>query len=55
MADVGDTELHRLPVRARIADVGAQMPATTVLDNPCTYTQWDAGSAQWKGGASDQQ
>jgi 5-methylthioadenosine/S-adenosylhomocysteine deaminase len=26
------------------------VPATTVLDNPYTYTQWDAGSAQWKGG-----
>jgi hypothetical protein len=20
-----------------------------VLDNPYTYTEWDAGSAQWKG------
>ncbi len=27
-----------------------QIPATTVLDNPYTYTEWDAGSAQWKGG-----
>jgi 5-methylthioadenosine/S-adenosylhomocysteine deaminase len=32
------------------------IPETTVLDNPYTYTQWDAGSAQWKGGAqTDQQ
>jgi 5-methylthioadenosine/S-adenosylhomocysteine deaminase len=28
-----------------------EIPATTVLDNPYTYTEWDAGSAQWKGGA----
>ncbi len=27
------------------------VPATTVLDNPYTYTTWDAGSAQWKGGS----
>ncbi len=27
------------------------IPATTVLDNPYTYTTWDAGSAQWKGGS----
>jgi hypothetical protein len=24
------------------------VPATKVMDNPYTYTQWDAGSAQWK-------
>jgi cytosine/adenosine deaminase-related metal-dependent hydrolase len=28
-----------------------EIPETTVLDNPYTYTEWDAGSAQWKGGA----
>jgi cytosine/adenosine deaminase-related metal-dependent hydrolase len=27
------------------------IPETKVLDNPYTYTEWDAGSAQWKGGA----
>jgi 5-methylthioadenosine/S-adenosylhomocysteine deaminase len=27
-----------------------EIPATTVLDNPYTYTDWNAGSAQWKGG-----
>jgi cytosine/adenosine deaminase-related metal-dependent hydrolase len=27
-----------------------EIPETTMLDNPYTYTQWDAGSAQWKGG-----
>ena len=27
-----------------------EIPATTVFDNPYTYTEWDAGSAQWKGG-----
>ncbi len=29
-----------------------EIPETTVLDNPYTYTEWDAGSAQWKGGAA---
>jgi 5-methylthioadenosine/S-adenosylhomocysteine deaminase len=28
-----------------------EIPETKVLDNPYTYTTWDAGSAQWKGGA----
>jgi 5-methylthioadenosine/S-adenosylhomocysteine deaminase len=28
-----------------------EIPQTKVLDNPYTYTTWDAGSAQWKGGA----
>jgi len=27
-----------------------EIPETTVLDNPYTYTKWDAGSAQRKGG-----
>jgi len=27
-----------------------EVPKTKVLDNPYTYTTWDAGSAQWKGG-----
>jgi len=26
-----------------------EVPETKVLDNPYTYTEWDAGSAQWKG------
>jgi 5-methylthioadenosine/S-adenosylhomocysteine deaminase len=30
-----------------------EIPETTVLDNPYTYTEWDAGSARWKGGAAD--
>jgi 5-methylthioadenosine/S-adenosylhomocysteine deaminase len=25
-----------------------EIPETKVLDNPYTYTEWDAGSAQWK-------
>jgi hypothetical protein len=24
------------------------VPETKVTDNPYTYTEWDAGSAQWK-------
>ncbi len=27
-----------------------EIPETTLFDNPYTYTEWDAGSAQWKGG-----
>src|SRR5580704_11852134 len=27
-----------------------EIPETKVLDNPYTYTEWNAGSAQWKGG-----
>ena len=30
-----------------------EIPETKVLDNPYTYTKWDAGSAQWKGGARE--
>ena len=29
-----------------------EIPQAKVLDNPYTYTEWDAGSAQWKGGGS---
>ncbi|WP_238011049.1 amidohydrolase family protein [Dactylosporangium sp. AC04546] len=29
------------------------VPETKVLDNPYTYTEWDAGSAQWKHGGND--
>ncbi len=29
-----------------------EIPATAVLDNPYTYTEWSAGSAQRKGGGS---
>jgi 5-methylthioadenosine/S-adenosylhomocysteine deaminase len=32
-----------------------EIPQTKVMDNPYTYTQWDAGSAQWKGGAQHDQ
>jgi len=29
-----------------------EIPETKGMDNPYTYTDWDAGSAQWKGGAA---
>jgi cytosine/adenosine deaminase-related metal-dependent hydrolase len=32
-----------------------EVPQTKVLDNPYTYTEWDAGSAQWKGGGKPDQ
>jgi 5-methylthioadenosine/S-adenosylhomocysteine deaminase len=28
-----------------------EIPETKVMDNPYTYTEWDAGSARWKGTA----
>jgi cytosine/adenosine deaminase-related metal-dependent hydrolase len=31
------------------------IPETKVMDNPYTYTKWDAGSAQWKGGGQPDQ
>jgi len=34
------------------AGMHPEIPPTTVLDNPYTYTEWDAGSAQWKGSGS---
>jgi len=30
------------------AGMHPDLPETKVLDNPYTYTQWDAGTAQWK-------
>jgi cytosine/adenosine deaminase-related metal-dependent hydrolase len=30
------------------AGMNPDIPETKVLDNPYTYTEWDAGSAQWK-------
>jgi cytosine/adenosine deaminase-related metal-dependent hydrolase len=32
-----------------------EIPETKVMDNPYTYTEWDAGSAQWKGGGRPEQ
>ena len=29
------------------------VPETQLFDNPYTYTEWDAGSAQWKGGRAE--
>jgi cytosine/adenosine deaminase-related metal-dependent hydrolase len=37
------------------AGMHPDIPETKVLDNPYTYTTWDAGSAQWKGGAAPDQ
>jgi 5-methylthioadenosine/S-adenosylhomocysteine deaminase len=30
------------------AGMHPEIPETKVLDNPYTYTEWDAGTAQWK-------
>jgi cytosine/adenosine deaminase-related metal-dependent hydrolase len=37
------------------AGMHPDIPETKMLDNPYTYTTWDAGSAQWKGGAAPDQ
>jgi transposase len=45
-------ELRELKKRNRLLEqekAGGQVYQG--LDNPYTYTKWDAGSAQWKGGA----
>jgi hypothetical protein len=31
-----------------ISGMHPDIPETRVLHNPYTYTEWDAGSAQWK-------
>ncbi|HEY2549860.1 MAG TPA: amidohydrolase family protein [Streptosporangiaceae bacterium] len=41
MGELGD--------EAWAAGMHPEIPETKVLDNPYTYTEWDAGSAQWKG------
>jgi len=51
---VGDTVDYlqgQLGPEAWTEGMHPEIPATTVLDNPYTYTEWDAGSAQWKGDA----
>jgi 5-methylthioadenosine/S-adenosylhomocysteine deaminase len=40
MRELGDEEW--------ISGMHPDIPETKVLDNPYTYTEWDAGSAQWK-------
>ena len=41
--------MGQLGAEAWAAGMNPEIPETTVLDNPYTYTEWDAGSAQWKG------
>ncbi len=40
MREMGDEEW--------VAGMHPEIPETKVLDNPYTYTEWYAGSAQWK-------
>jgi 5-methylthioadenosine/S-adenosylhomocysteine deaminase len=40
MRELGDEEW--------ISGMHPNIPETKVLDNPYTYTEWDAGAAQWK-------
>src|SRR4029453_1075515 len=37
---------------AWVKGMNPDVPEAKVLDNPYTYTEWDAGSAQWKHGAT---
>jgi 5-methylthioadenosine/S-adenosylhomocysteine deaminase len=40
--------ISQLGEEAWTAGMNPDIPETKVLENPYTYTQWDAGSAQWK-------
>jgi 5-methylthioadenosine/S-adenosylhomocysteine deaminase len=40
--------VSQLGEEAWTAGMNPEIPATKVLENPYTYTEWDAGSAQWK-------
>jgi cytosine/adenosine deaminase-related metal-dependent hydrolase len=40
--------MSQLGEAAWTAGMNPEIPETTVLNNPYTYTDWDAGSAQWK-------
>jgi 5-methylthioadenosine/S-adenosylhomocysteine deaminase len=40
--------MGQLGEEAWSAGMNPDIPETKVLDNPYTYTDWDAGSAQWK-------
>src|SRR4051794_31366791 len=40
--------MGKLGTEAWTAGMNPEIPETNVLDNPYTYTDWDAGSAQWK-------
>jgi 5-methylthioadenosine/S-adenosylhomocysteine deaminase len=40
----------QLGPEAWVEGMHPEVPATSRFDNPYTYTEWDAGSAQWKGG-----
>ncbi len=40
--------MSELGEEAWLAGMNPEIPKTTVLENPYTYTDWDAGSAQWK-------
>jgi cytosine/adenosine deaminase-related metal-dependent hydrolase len=55
-ADVERTVEHLIAVMGREAwekGMNPDIPETKVMDNPYTYTEWDAGSAQWKHGTAD--
>jgi cytosine/adenosine deaminase-related metal-dependent hydrolase len=52
-ADVERTVEHLIATMGRDAwdrGMNPDVPETKVMDNPYTYTEWDAGSAQWKHG-----
>jgi hypothetical protein len=40
--------ISQLGEEAWTAGMNPDIPETKVLENPYTYTEWDAGSAQWK-------
>ncbi|WP_432824525.1 amidohydrolase family protein [Dactylosporangium sp. CA-092794] len=55
-ADVEQTVEYLVDTMGREAwakGMNPDVPETKVMDNPYTYTEWDAGSAQWKHGTAD--
>jgi hypothetical protein len=46
---------RELGAEAWVAGMHPEVPETKILDNPYMYTQWDAGSAQWKRRASERE
>jgi 5-methylthioadenosine/S-adenosylhomocysteine deaminase len=56
VAETVEYLMAQLGPDAWVQGMHPEIPETKVMDNPYTYTEWDAGSAQWKGGAqTDQQ
>ncbi len=52
-AQTVDYLMGELGAQAWAEGMHPEIPETKVLDNPYTYTEWDAGTAQWKDRGTD--